>query len=408
MFLKTIKATFSNKILLIFLIISTILTAATSCFIYGVYQNYHTKITQGEIQGKTVTISALGYSDYNTSHTEYIEAFGEEDMSNEYSSVLKSDVVSTLMSLPENIMEDIDYVMCGATMDDNVYGLNFYHFEFKVTPEGLIPYGDSAKLFSDEQYLSGEKIAYAGQILFTDEASEYSTGTIYWINDGARKIESDEQFLEINGQQYKLLGEAEALDPEDMMIYIPFTSLDDDTPLRAMYNTVDITFKSTVTYRQYNEIQNAVNNVMPEKAYLQDMDLTFSADSFFYKTMVVISGVVTLLFSVNLVLIYSYAVSQNKKKIIIYRLCGCTKHKVIKMFIAQIALINIPVFLLAQFLFNKLLYPILLDYFPDMINSFSSTVYLLMFACYVLVSFVVLEIMLTINIGKKLEFSEGI
>lgn len=193
-----------------------------------------------------------------------------------------------------------------------------------------------------------------------------------------------------------------------MMIYIPFTSLDDDTPLRAMHDTVNITFKSTVTYRQYNEIQNAVNNIMPEKAYLQDMDLTFSADSFFYKTMILISSVVTLLFSVNLVLIYGYAVSQNKRKIIIYRLCGCTKHKVIRMFIAQIALINIPVFLLAQFLFNKLLYPILLDYFPNMINSFSIIVYLMMFVGYVLVSFVVLEIMLTYIIGGKLKISEEI
>lgn len=179
MFFKTLRATFRNKILLVFLIASSILTAITSCFVYGIYQNYHTKITQGEIEGKTVTISALGYSDYNTSHTEYIEAFGEERMSNEYSSVLKGDLVSVLMSLPENIMEDIDYVMCGATLDDNVYSLNFYDFEFEVTPEGLIPHGDSAKLFSDEQYLSGEKVAYAGQILFTDEASEYATGTVY-------------------------------------------------------------------------------------------------------------------------------------------------------------------------------------------------------------------------------------
>lgn len=408
MFFKTMKGMFGKKFLLLLIIVSTILTAVTSCFVYGIYQNYHTKISQGESEEKAVIISALNNVGVQTSHSEYVEKFGEESMSAEYTSISKGDAVKMLMDLPESVMKDIDYVLCDATMDDNVFGVNFYTFQFKVTPDGLLPYGDSANQFTNEQYISGECVARIGHILLTDEAESCATGTVYWENDGARKIESSEEYLEIGGQKYKIIGENKKMNLDDYTIFIPFTSLNDNTPLRAMYNTISINFKDPVTYRQYNEIQNSVNRNVSDKAFVKDMDLTISADIFFYKTMIAISGVVTLLFAVNLVLIYSYAVQQNKKKIAIYRICGCTRRNSIRLFILQAAIICVPVFILSQFIFNKFLYPVMTELFPFAINSFSFLVYALMFVSYIIVSFIILEIMLTQNIGRKVDLMEDI
>lgn len=407
-FLKNMKGIFGNKLLLFFLIASTFLTAVTGCFVYGIYQNYHSKINQGESEEKVVTVSALNNVGVQTKHSKYVENFGEDSMAAEYTSISKGDVVKMLMDLPESIMNAIDYVMCAVTLDDNVFDVNFYQFQFEVTPDGLLPYGDSAKQFTNEQYILGNCVARVGHILLTDEAENCSRGTVYWQNDGARKIESNEEYLEIGGQKYRIIGENQEMDLSDYTIFIPFTSLADNTPLRAMYNTLIINFKSPVLYRQYNEIQNSVEKNMSGKAFVKDMDLTISPDVFFYKTMIVISAVVTLLFSVNLVLIYSYAVQLNKKKIAVFRLCGCTRNKSVKLFLFQASIICIPVFLLSQLIFHKLIYGIMIEFFPYMINSFTFFVYALMFISYLLISFIILEIMLANNIGSKVSLTEVI
>ena len=86
-----------------------------------------------------------------------------------------------------------------------------------------------------------------------------STGTILWVNEGARQVGEDETEITIADQRYKIIGKS-IKDFLGIDIYVPFTSLPDDTPLRAMNNTVEIEFTKNVTYNQLIDIRKCGSN----------------------------------------------------------------------------------------------------------------------------------------------------
>ena len=161
-------------------------------------------------------------------------------------------------------------------------------FNFKPTSKGMIPAENHKDQFTDEQYLNGERVVRIGSDLYTESASSNITGTMLWTNEGARQVREDETEITIAGESYKIIGKA-VKDPMGIYIYIPFTSLPDDTPLRAMNNTVMIEFNKNVTYNQLLDIRNAVQNIMPDKANVNDIELSESSDTFYYKTIIGIS-----------------------------------------------------------------------------------------------------------------------
>ena len=51
-----------NKMLTIFMILTSCMTALVGCFIYGVYENYRINLLEGTNESSTVTIEANDWS----------------------------------------------------------------------------------------------------------------------------------------------------------------------------------------------------------------------------------------------------------------------------------------------------------------------------------------------------------
>lgn len=241
-----------QKIVVSLIIVSALITSFVICFSYGVYQNYNAKLELGETEGKMVYISAAYSVADQYKDRKYADVYEmETDVASEYTSITKKDLIDTLMELSDETKNSIKTVYCEATMEDSVYQLNPYNFNFKPTSKGIVPAENHKDQFTDEQYLNGEKVARLGSVLYTESATRNSTGTILWQNEGARQVGEDETKITIADQRYKIIGKS-VKDIWGIDIYVPFTSLPDDTPLRAMNNTVEIEFAKNVTYKQLN------------------------------------------------------------------------------------------------------------------------------------------------------------
>lgn len=402
------KTILHNKVLVSFMILSTLLTSTIGCFVYGVYQNYSEKLNEGNELARIIEIGSTGSAGIKTKHKKYVRQAEENnfDFSQAYSIITKKDLIDTLIKFPKNLMKKIDFIDCSIIADDNIYDINCYYFNLKSNDKGVYPVNTDAGQFTDEQYEKGERVVRIPHILYTSGAKDFMTGTLLFVNDGGRQISKDEKYIEINNEKYRIIGESVGIN--DDSLHIPFTSLPDDTPLAGVEDTVYIWFKKSVTAKDFNEVKNIFETNLSGKAVVNNMDLSELSDKSYYKTMLLISAVITILFSINLAMIYKFVVESNRRCVAIFRLCGCSKRKSVFLFLCQALIITAPFFIISQIIFDKILYIKLLNVFPLMEDSFSINVYAIMFFTYLLVSAGILYVLIRRRIGNKINFKKDL
>lgn len=394
-----------QRFLTFLILINAMITAIVICFSYGVYQNYQTMMEVGEQTSKTVTVQAVG--DVADTYAAFPEVEGC-DMTDEYTSISKGDVVALLAALKDTTKDQIDHVECSVLLTDNVYGLMVYHFFFRPTSEGLVPAGNGELFFSKEDYLNGTRCAVIGGVLTTEHAYHVMVSGMTWKGHYGRIVEIGEE-LDIGGQKYKVTDRADnyvsAL-AEDHSIFIPFTSLADDAPLRHKDDTLKIVFKKTVNLGVYNDIVDAATETLTGKGGVVPLDLSALTDLKYINSIIFITVILSLLSAVDLCIIYRYIVESDRRRLVIFRLCGQSRASSVMGYIAQTALLIIPPFIIAQAVFGLFLLPALEDRFTYIRDFFSPPLYAAIFAVYAVTSLICVGAMLLKTVGRRLDFKE--
>lgn len=407
MFSSLMKSTFGkNPLLTVLIVISTILTALIGCFIFGVYQHYHITVSAGEAARKEINLNATHSVGIQSKRTDLYDLYSEDAkkaVEMYYSSINKGNLTQMLLDLPDNVKDNIDNIICHMQADDNVYGLSRYIFCFRPEKDLIVPVANDADQFTTKQYNSKKKMVRIGEDLYDPDKSSGQSSP-YFHSDEKRTVSKSQTSLNINGDDYNIIGTLKNFPDAGGLIFINWGGLPDDTPL--IY-TVTITLKRLVDYSTYEQIDQSVERNMGGAARLEDLDLDAGIDESFYKTMILITAVVALLFSINLAVMYKYLVEYNKRKIAIIRICGCPRAKSVLIFLGQAMVIILPVFVLSLGAFHYLVYPQMTKLFQNSTNIFSMKVYLLVFAGYCLISFLVLSFMLIRSIGSKLDITEA-
>ncbi|MCD8095159.1 MAG: hypothetical protein LUE12_03400 [Ruminococcus sp.] len=403
---------FENKTLLFFMMVTSVLTAIIGCFAYCVYQNYYLTILQGESEASEITISAKGWSGEMTEYTEFLtfNLNNEDDLKqfhyNNYSTLTKGDVIKLVENIPEDIYDDIELITCSATLDNDIFGIAWFDFSFIITNDGIEDVLDNKAIsnyaFTNEQMNKSQKNIVISEDL-TDSSKDEMVGisTLSYECFRLDTFSGVGDVINITGEEYIVSDVIPKNTFDGTFWRIPFTSLNDDTPFNS---SMIIKFKQAVTYNEYKIIQNIVSDNFPDDAYVEDMNLSFLADFKYYRTIIMITFAVALLFAINLAVLYKYVIEKNKNRIVVFRLCGSTRKKCIRLFLMQGMLVCVPVFAFSLFAFHKLLYPIMVEIFPNAIDCLDIYKYLLILIGYAIVSGLVLFVTLCRNIGRKLNF----
>lgn len=411
MLLRILRNLFKdNKLLLLFMVMTSVLTAVIGCFIYGVYENYRNNLLIGESKTTTVKIEANEWSGWMTSRTDLLTFNTKEEELNDlfrynnFSSITKGDISKVLKEIPESMYEEIEWIYCSGTFENDLFGLAPFDFIFKLTDKGIVNVMENPSEYdlTDEEYINGEKHIVVSDDFLNDTKTIF-TGTLSYDSNEARTLTGIGDKVSICGTEYTVSNTIPS-GVRSVFYSIPFTSLPDKTILNAV---VSIQFIRPVTYNQFVTIDNIVNSTMADHGHVVDMDLSVITDFAYYRTIIFITAAVALLFAVNLAVLYKYIIECNKKRITVFRLCGSTRGRCIALFLGQAVTVISPGFILSLYAFHKLLYPKMVEIFPNSINCLNFNRYVCIFAGYIAVSAIVLFVMLIRNISRKLNFTEA-
>ncbi|WP_156947391.1 FtsX-like permease family protein [Ruminococcus sp. NK3A76] len=360
---------------------NVVISALVICFSYGIYQNYNTVIEEGSSSNKQLWIVPT------SSPLEKINT-----------SVTTKMLIDTLYELDTNTLKNIKSIECGAILPTSAFDKMSFKFDFTYNGKS---YHDNFELFSDEQYSSDKKIIAIIHKLRTPEAESISLTSLSIGEDWYGKNIGDSKTVDVDDEEFEIVNDT--LTMEQGPLSAPITSFYSDTPLRLNKGgwSVYISFNTDLTRTQYDDIVNAVKICMGDNAQVPEMDISPVTEIFYYKTVIIISVFISFLAGLNFAVLYRFVLLKRIKTLTIFRLCGCTKQKMIRIYMTECMIVGLPLFALTELIYSKLILPALADTFEYITYAYSPLLYFVMFAIYAVSSFIVLFIMIVLFVSKR-------
>ena len=362
----------------ILIVLNIVVSAFVVCFSYGVYQNFNIVIDEGESSARELFIIPT-----------------KSDTKNYTSSVTTKMLIDTVKDLDEKTLKNIKVIECTAIVPTSAIERNIFDFSFRYDGNRFVQVGD--ELFSDSEYNSFRKIAAISPLL----RNKNHTGGINLARTGDRweaEYIGDAQTVTVGDEEFSIVNEL----LDEGYLAAPITAFYNDTPINCKkYGwCVCIEFTTDLSRTQYDDIVASIQNNMGDNARIPDMNITPASQLFYYKTILIVSFLISLLAALNLSVLYRFILSKRIKMLTIFRLCGCTKGKIIRMYIGECMLVSLPLFALSEFCFDKLLLPILSGVFEYIEFAYSPLLYLAIFGIYTGACFIVLFIMISAYVGR--------
>ncbi len=360
---------------LIFL--NVVISALVICFSYGIYQNFNIVIDEGESSARELFIIPA-----------------ESDTKNYTSSVTTKMLIDTVKDLNEKTLKNIKVIDCTAIVPTSAIEKNIFDFSFRYDGSRFVQVGE--EVFFDSEYNSFRKIAAISPLL----RNKNHTGGINLARTGDRweaKYIGDSQTITVGDEEFSIVNEL----LDEGYLAAPITAFYNDTPINCKkYGwCVCIEFTTDLSRTQYDDIVNSVNKNMGDNASVPDMDITSTSQLFYYKTILIVSFLISALAALNLSVLYRYILSKRIKMLTIFRLCGCTKGKMIRMYLTECMLVSLPLFALSMLIYDKILLPMLSRVFEYIEFAYSPLLYIAIFGIYAGACFIVLLIMISVYVG---------
>ncbi|MCD8096311.1 MAG: hypothetical protein LUE12_09350 [Ruminococcus sp.] len=369
----------TNKFFSLLILVNIIVSAFVISFSYGIYQNYNIILDEGESELREIYI-------YPTSSNDELE-----------SSVTTKMLLDTVMDLSEDTLENIESINCDAVVSTSAIEKNLFEFGFSYDGDKFYD-TTNFNCFSEEEYNSFEKIIAINPILRTENASNTGIG-VAGIGDWNCVNIGDAETVEVNGESYKIVSESIG---GRGILYASVTSFYNDTPLRYRQAgwAVSIYFKTNISRTQYDDLLASVEANIGDNGELPELDITPTTELFYYKTIMIVSAFISILAALNFAILYRFILQKRIRALTIFRISGCSKGRIIRLYLSECMIVGLPVFALTELLFSKIALPLLSNVFEYIESGYSPIIYLAIFGIYAVSSAVVLLIMLSSYIGR--------
>ena len=344
-----------EKIVFAMMVVSVFFSALLLNFSYGVYRNYHTKTAEAEINNtmlrpRIVDGQTLTKKDLQT----YSEALSPELL----------DAMEVICA--ETVPADGPGAEMGGTfkmryrMLNGKYDISWQREAYKKTRQIK-----SGRFISDEEEENGAFVAV--------------------LSDDDSIFPHDAETISLFGNEYQVIGMYRG---DSSYPIVPFLSLPDSLPFTSLL----IVFYENVTQKQYRELVKTADSVIPGILIYDEPDFPDEDSMYIYRNIMLISVLISLVSAVNFAMLYLYMVKKRSRDLAIFRICGCTRSKAIRLYVTECLLISVPVYLLGVLLYITVLQKRLSAIYEHMNEVYTPLAYLAIFAVYLLTVFLITEI----------------
>lgn len=365
---RNIRSLFQTQPMIAFLMLICVWASTVILhFSYGLYQNYNVILAKEN--------SATSYLPLQVADGAIIT---------------KSELLECIFQLSDNVNDNVKnyYLM----FDADVEGEEQYQAVSEVTCRFTVSNGSVRNCEGFREALTA-----GGNLrgrFFTDE--EQAFGTPVAIIAPSDSGGTDVTSLKINGKQYEVIGYSFSSEVD-----VPIQSLNDDAKVSSFIMIVFSEYEGDMMTRsQYNEIQETFTKHFGASIIIPDLDIPEQENQYLYRTILLISVVIALLAAINFSQLFQYILDQRQQRIAIFRLCGCTAKRTIRLLLLECLMFTVPAYWLAAFLYSRLFMPNLTPLFPYMADSFTPILYIALFGIYLVSILTVLVIMLHRRIAR--------
>lgn len=367
------KETFIFVIMLLCVFVS----AWVMLFSYGLYQNYHALLEEGEEASKEI-----------------------RPILSEEQALTYGELKTYLGALPDEALVDLTVVYCSDAYGLEVIEEDEYHhreyngiFVSRFTVQGgIVHYSPYI-----EKTWSGNGMITSGRY-FTDNEEISGANAVIIPN----KYMSDSMFepLFVNNDSIKLLDREFTVvgTHRSMGIVIPFLAV----PPEHEVSKLIFMFENTVSRKTYKFFEDTAAEVIPGKLEFDDADIPDSDSVYLYNNIMMLSVLIAALTIINFAFLYNFIFKKRSRRLAIMRICGCTGGKARAICLGECVLLCVPVFIAGAALYIPFMHGVLSNLFEFMEAAYSPLIYMAIFGIYLVTLIVIMGIMLSAQISQSL------
>ena len=366
-----------EKTIFIVMIICILSSALILNFAYGLYQNFNTQKIEDNAELKEIVIDIDDESELTRKNFQlYIESLSEQALED-----MDIFIAGTLECFEGCYYDTLD---CRFAYRNGMYQVME---EFRKNREERL---HSGRMITDEEENAGANVAVVD---YNDE---------FGWNDYTKAIQNGENTIELFGKTYDVVGEGEGTPTPS----VPFLSIPEDF---IFDDIVILSFQNVVNKREFEELKNQADSIIPDTLIFPELNLPDADSITLYNNIILISLLITILSLLNFAMLYHFILEKRSQDLAIMRICGCTKKKALFIYLGECLVLSVPVYIAGTVIFILLLNRLFDDLFIYMKQSYTPSVYAIIFVGYILLMLLFLGIMISRHISKSItqEWMEG-
>lgn len=372
--LRNIRSLIKNEPLIFAVMIVCVFASSwVLTFAYGLYQNYNVQKTEADIESKELVLSLR--EDKSVTRTDLERFFAEiSDETLNAANLLYCDA-----ELPGFPTERGDYGRAAFrfTIHNGRYQSSSYIKE-QWEKKGQIT---SGRFFSDDDEKTGANVA----LIYTDMGE--------W-NEATLAIKTGDNTIRLFDKEYEIIGTYDGFGGVPL---IPFLSIPEDLELSAPA----FMFEKNLTKSQYEEIRSAAGRAVPETFVFPDLAFPDTENIYIYNNIMLICALIAVLTVINFASLYNYIISKRIRQLAVFKLCGCTSFKATGFYLAECAIICVPVFMIGTASYIPVMKFFLSPIFPYMKDAYSPVIYAVIFALYIIILVIIMSFTLIRSVKKN-------
>ncbi len=375
---RNIRSLIKNEPLIFAVMIICVFSSSwVLTFAYGLYQNYNVQKTEADIESKELDINLR-----------------------EGKSVTRADLECFLAAMKDETLNEVSVVYCSAELPgfptENNGGENFGMAAFRFTVHnGKFQTSSYIKELWEQkgQITSGRYFSDSEEENGTDVALVYSQMGEW--NDATLAIKTGENSIRLFGKEYEVIGTYQSSGGTPL---IPFLSVPEDFE----FNAPTFLFYNNLTKSQYNDIKQAAQKAVPGVFIFPEPAFPDTENFYIYNNIMLICALIAGLTVINFSSLFNYIVQKRIRQLAVFKMCGCTSFKVMGFYLAECAIICIPVFVLGMLSYMPVMELLLSPVFPHMKASYSLWIYTALFVLYIIILLVIMGIALIRSVKKNI------
>lgn len=296
--------------------------------------------------------------------------------------------------------DKLKYIEATAIVDQLPFRMNFSvkdgtiinsdEYEKEIENNAML---ESGRYFTDKEYRNGEKVAICWDYLHWNTMS----------SPVSSRMAVDKNTLHIQGKDYKIIAYG-IIDVDRPTI--PVTSLEDTT---LFHQRLVFHFKKPIRQEQYNLVVEKTNKILGDRAVVEPANLPDDDAVYLYNTIIMVTIFITIVSAINFAILYRYILSSRKQSLMVYRICGMSFARVVLLYLGECVVLTVPAYVIGVLLFEHVILKKVSKYYDYMSNSYSSYVYMVLFAIYFILSLLILLFMIiyALKTDKELDVKGG-